>query len=235
MPAARATSEATAPGSHRTRTSCYTFYAVIHRDLKDRIVFLDVRGESTRTVAGFLTRVSTADYPPGAEGRKGPLSDPEHLDPRQGLPLQPFEEGAAGGRDISEPPGRAGRIERRDRVTAARHRDNVPGGGEFRRRFGDLNRADVERLRLEGAERPVPDQRLDPREHVADMLDAARTDVQNHLIAAHAVHRDHVRGRVGGEGLGNHGIDRQYELAAFGLRHDFARSRQQIALAQRFT
>jgi hypothetical protein len=37
------------------------------------------------------------------------------------------------------------------------------------------------------------------------MLDAARADVQNHLIAAHAVHRDHPRGRVGGEGLGNHG------------------------------
>src|SRR5215831_17702755 len=50
------------------------------------------------------------------------------------------------------------------------------------------------------------------------MLDAARADVQNHLIAAHAVHRDHARGRVGGEGLGNHGVDRQYELAAFGLR-----------------
>jgi hypothetical protein len=30
-----------------------------HRDLKDRIVFLDVRGESTRTVAGFLARLSS--------------------------------------------------------------------------------------------------------------------------------------------------------------------------------
>src|SRR6516165_7420529 len=83
------------------------------------------------------------------------------------------------GRPLSDP-------ERRDRVTAACHRNNLPGGGEFRRGFGDLDRADIERLELEGAERPVPDQRLDPREHGADMLDAARADVQNHLIAAHA-------------------------------------------------
>ena len=69
------------------------------------------------------------------------------------------------------------------------------------------------------------------------MLDAARADVQNHLIAAHAVHRGHTRGHVGGEGLGNHGVDRQYELAAFGLRlgHDLACGRQEIALAQRLT
>src|SRR5258708_19314872 len=98
-----------------------------------------------------------------------PLSDPKHLDPRQRLALQPFEEGAAGSRDIGEPPGRAGGIERRDRVAAARHRNNLPGGGEFRRGFGDLARAALERLEPEAAERPVPDQRLDPREPGADM------------------------------------------------------------------
>ena len=43
-----------------------------------------------RTVAGFLAR-------------------------SERLALQPFEERAAGGRDIGEPPGRAGGIERRDR------------------------------------------------------------------------------------------------------------------------
>jgi hypothetical protein len=36
-----------------------TLYAVIHRDLKDWMVFLDVRGESTRTVAAFLARLSS--------------------------------------------------------------------------------------------------------------------------------------------------------------------------------
>src|SRR5262249_34574542 len=61
-------------------------------------------------------------------------------------------------------------------------------------------------------------------------------DVQNHLIAAHAVHRDHARRRVGRERFGNHGVHRQYQLAAFGLRlgHDLARGRQEIALAQPF-
>src|SRR5262249_56333069 len=113
-----------------------------------------------------------------------PSASPEPLDPGQRLALQPFEEGAAGGRNIGEPPARAGCIERRDRVTAARHRYNLPRGGEFRRGFGDLDRADVERLELEGAERPVPHQRLDPGEDGADMLDAARADVQEQLIAA---------------------------------------------------
>src|SRR5713226_4787433 len=122
-----------------------------------------------------------------------PSPDLEHLDPRQRLALQLFEEGAASGRHIGEPRGRAGGIERRDRVTAPCHRYNLPGGGEFRRRFGDLDRADVERFELEGAERPVPDQRLDPGEHGADTLDAARADVQDHLIATHDVHRDHAR------------------------------------------
>jgi len=56
----------------------------------------------------------------------------------------------------------------------------------LRRGFGDLDRADVERFELEGAEWPVPDQRLDSGEHGADMLDAARPDVQNHLVATQA-------------------------------------------------
>src|SRR5262249_56797089 len=58
------------------------------------------------------------------------VTGPEHLDPRQRLALQPFEEGAAGGRDITQPPGRAGCIERRDRGPAARHRYNLPRGGQ---------------------------------------------------------------------------------------------------------
>src|SRR5262249_17341056 len=43
-------------------------------------------------------------------------------------------------------------------------------------------------------------------------------------------------GRVRRERLGTHGVDRQYELMAFGLRlgHDLARGRQEISLAQRF-
>src|SRR5215831_3864614 len=99
------------------------------------------------TVAGFLARVSSRPtIHRELKVEKVPLSDPEHLDPRQRFSLQPFEEGAAGGRDIAEPPGRAGSIERRDRVAATCHRYKLPVGGGFRRGFGDLDRADVERL-----------------------------------------------------------------------------------------
>ena len=46
--------------------------------------------------------------------------------------------------------------------------------------------------------------------------------------------RDHARRRVRRELLGHHGIDRQHDLAAFGLRlgHDLARGRQELVLAQ---
>ena len=68
------------------------------------------------------------------------------------------------------------------------------------------------------------------------MLDAARTDIQDHLVGGHAVDRDHARGRVRRELLGHHGVDRQHDLAAIGLRlgHDLARGRQEIVLAQGF-
>src|SRR5262245_38382663 len=54
--------------------------------------------------------------------------------------------------------------------------------------------------------------------------------------SATAVHRNHARRRVRRERFGNYGVDRQYELTAFGLRfgHDLACGRQEIALAQRF-
>src|ERR1700736_5960511 len=38
-----------------------------------------------------------------------PPPDPQHLDARQGLALEPLEKGAAGGRDIGEALGHAGR------------------------------------------------------------------------------------------------------------------------------
>ena len=56
---------------------------------------------------------------------------PQHLDARQRLAFHPFQERAAGGRHIGEPVGHAGRVERRDRVAAARHRDELAGRGQF--------------------------------------------------------------------------------------------------------
>src|ERR1700681_3930325 len=87
---------------------------------------------------------------------------PQNLDPRQWLAFQPFEECAARRRHVGHSVSGTGRIEGRDRTAAPSHRDDLAGGGEFRRGFGDLDRAVVEGLHLEGAERPVPHQRLHP-------------------------------------------------------------------------
>src|SRR6476620_12060031 len=56
----------------------------------------------------------------GDDPKYRPSFCPEHLDPGQGFALQPFEEGAAGGRDVGEPPGHTGAVERRDRIPATR-------------------------------------------------------------------------------------------------------------------
>ena len=92
-----------------------------------------------------------------------------------------------------------------------------PVGREFRRRFGDLDRAGVERLVLEGAERAVPDQRLGAGEHRNGLLDAARPDIEDHVGRADIVHRDDARGNMRGEALRDHGIDRQHDVAAAAL------------------
>src|SRR5712691_1027215 len=94
----------------------------------------------------------------------------EHFHARERLALEPFEERAARGRDICEPLGHARGVERRHRIAAARNGTKPPGAREFRRRLGHLDRAGIERLELEGAERPVPDQGPHPREHGADVL-----------------------------------------------------------------
>ena len=65
------------------------------------------------------------------------------------------------------------------------------------------------------------------------MLDAARSDVEDHLVIADAVRRDDARGRVRLETLGHDRVDWQHNFSAFGraLVHDLARRRQEIALA----
>ena len=88
----------------------------------------------------------------------------QRLDARQRLAFHPFEEGAAGGRDIGEFVGDAGRVERRDRVAAAGDRLQlaVAWSGTPRVLAICIGRR-VERRHLEGAERAVPDQRLGAR------------------------------------------------------------------------
>ncbi len=85
---------------------------------------------------------------------------------------------------MGEPVPHRGGVERRHRVAAAGKTDKLLRGRQFRGRFGHLDRAVVERLELEGAERAVPDQRLGAAEHRNDVLDAARPDVEDHVVFA---------------------------------------------------
>ena len=109
---------------------------------------------------------------------------PQRLDAGQGLALHPFEEGAAGGRDVGEVVLDAGMGERRDGVAAAGDRDQLPGMGAGRDVLGDLDRAGIERRGLEGAERAVPDQRSGLVDRALDALDRLRADIEDHAVGS---------------------------------------------------
>src|SRR2546423_14841672 len=76
----------------------------------------------------------------------------------QGAALEPFEEGAAGGRHVRELVGDARGIERGDRITPTRDRRELAGFGQRRRLARERERALAEWRHLEGAERAVPQQ-----------------------------------------------------------------------------
>src|SRR3974390_2202329 len=65
----------------------------------------------------------------------------EHLDAGQSLAFQPFEESAAGCRDVGKAFRTASHVQRSDRVAAARDRDEFPGLRQFGRGFRNFNGA----------------------------------------------------------------------------------------------
>src|SRR3546814_3045856 len=83
----------------------------------------------------------------------------QRVDARQRLALQPFEERAARGRDKGEIVRYAGLVERRDRIAAARDRDQRSFARQRRGGPGERDGRSVEGRRLERAERAVPYQR----------------------------------------------------------------------------
>src|SRR5690606_24602878 len=98
--------------------------------------------------------------------RKGPASFLllEDVDARQGLAFHPFEEGAAGGRDIGEIVRDAGMVEGGDCIAAAGDGNEL---AFLRARGGMLcsrHRRGVEGRDLEGAERAVPHERRRARD-----------------------------------------------------------------------
>src|SRR3546814_4813057 len=105
----------------------------------------------------------------------------QRVDARQRLALHPFEERAARGRDKGEIVRYAGLVERRDRIAAARDRDQRSFARQRRGGPGERDGRSVEGRRLERAERAVPYQSAAILEHVGQRLDRRRTHVEDHL------------------------------------------------------
>ena len=86
----------------------------------------------------------------------------QHVDAGQRLAFHPFQESAAGGRDIGEVVGDAGMVECGHRIAATGDRDQLAGRGAGRRVLCRCHRRMVERFDLKGADRsqsfdiPVP-------------------------------------------------------------------------------
>src|SRR5438067_4603023 len=75
-------------------------------------------------------------------------------------PFEPFQECAASGRDVAEIPGDIRLRQGRDGVAAAGDAQKSLGARELGDALCDRDGAALEGRCLEGAERPVPDQRL---------------------------------------------------------------------------
>src|SRR6516164_4346015 len=146
----------------------------------------------------FIARSSMCGSTAGSlcltAGRGGSGGGFKNLDAGQHLPLEPFKEGAARGRNISEAAGDAGQVERRHGVAAAGDADELAIRGEFRGGFRHGDGAVVERFHLEGAERAVPDQRLGARQDGNHVRDGARADIEDHIAFADLIYGNDARG-----------------------------------------
>src|SRR3546814_8609076 len=120
-------------------------------------------------------------HPAGGKQWQGNLGF-QRVDARQRLALHPFEERAARGRDKGEIVRYAGLVERRDRIAAARDRDQRSFARQRRGGPGERDGRSVEGRRLERAERAVPYQSAAILEHVGQRLDRRRTHVEDHLV-----------------------------------------------------
>ena len=120
----------------------------------------------------------------------------QHLDARQRLAFHPFQERAAGGRDIGEIVGDAGMVERRDRVAAAGDRNQLAGLGARRPRAlaaatvalskGSISKAPSGPFQTSVAARSI---------HCVDRLDRLRADIEDHAVGGHGVDRRPSRWR----------------------------------------
>ena len=176
-----------------------------------------------------LTRSAAAETPETTARHHLPAAPRR----RQGLALEPFEEGAAGGRDIGE----AVRS-RRPRLSAATvspppaTETSLPACGRVRAAASATSTVPLSNgSHLEGAERPVPDQRLRraraPRRHARWCAARCRGSSRRRPRCRPTTTRE---GAFASNSLRHHGIDRQHDLAAIAA---FALARMSRAVGTR--
>src|ERR1700722_11079970 len=173
-------------------------------------------------------------------GEEAPSRDLERsaaqrLDARQRLAFHPFEEGAAGGRDIAEAMRDAGAVQRGDGVAAAGDRDELALFGALCDVMRELIGALFEAGELEGAERAVPDDSLGLVDRRLDAVDRELADIEHHAGLGDRVDAVIMGGRMGRELEGDDGVDRQQDGAARLLRfgEDRAGGFGEVLLAER--
>src|SRR3546814_21094395 len=144
---------------------------------------------------------------------------------------------AARGRDKGEIVRYAGLVERRDRIAAARDRDQRSFARQRRGGPGERDGRSVEGRRLERAERAVPYQSAAILVHVGQRLDRRRTHVEDHLVGGDLMDVDRPRRRVGRKLLRDHHVIGQRDGAAGGVGavEDRVGGIDQIMFAQRFS
>src|SRR5215510_1841799 len=152
-------------------------------------------------------------------------------DRRQLLPLEKLEERAAAGGDVRDPVGDPVLRDRRHGVAAARERERpAPGDG-----VRDRPRAFAERLVLEHADRPVPDDRPRVREEALECAGALPADIEDEIVVGHVLDRLRLGLRGRRHLLRAHDVDRDRHRAAlrFHARDDPARLADEVGLRER--
>jgi hypothetical protein len=161
---------------------------------------------------------------PATNGRR-PLTPaiPQRDHAGQRLALDQLERGAASRRDVGDVIGHAGHVDGGHGVAAAHHRGGVRAGHSA----GHRQRTLRERLQLEHAHRPVPEDRLGGGQARRVQLGRGRADVEPHPAVGDLADRHHPRLGVGGESIRHHHVAGQQQPAAAltGVAHRRPRDR----------
>jgi hypothetical protein len=184
----------------------------------DRRVAADRKDVSARDIRGFH-----------------PASPGQRRDAGQLAAFQPFEEGAAGGRDIGELLGHLGYGERGHRIAAAGDAEQPAGSGKCSNPLRHRHRGPLEGTCFEGAQRPVPDEGAGFFERGGDPVHGLRADIEDHHVARDRTDRDDLGRLAGCQCGGDDGVFREDHATAAlaGKREEAARIIRHVALAQR--